>query len=181
MIAVLLSGGIDSAVCLLRALDTGSAVVSMAIDYNQEHRAELPLALGLADAYHVPHKLLKAECFTLGEVADNDAMVFPHRNAVFLTMCAAYYEPDEIWIGCNANDQEDYIDCRPLFLSQMSEALSVDITAPLLALTKTQIVQEAIDRGIDLELTLSCYRGTRCGTCNACRLRSRSIREAARI
>lgn len=178
MIAVLLSGGIDSAVCLLRAIDTDEPVCSVAIDYNQYHQVELQKALALAAAYRVPHKLIKAHCYARSEVLDNDAMVFAHRNAMLITLAAFAMQPDEIWIGCNADDQEDYADCRPLFLAQMGKTLGIKTVAPLVTLTKADVIREAIERDLDLDMTMSCYRGTDCGTCNACKLRSQAIKEA---
>lgn len=118
----------------------------------------------------------------------------PARNIVFLALAAAYAEPvgaTRIYLGVNAVDYSGYPDCRPEFLSAFQEALNLgtrtgvegrplQIVAPLVRLSKAQIVQLGHALGVPFHLTHSCYRGQApaCGTCDACLLRLKGFREA---
>jgi len=120
----------------------------------------------------------------------------PARNAMFLTIALAWAESlgaRDLVIGVNAVDYSGYPDCRPGFLSAF-EALARQGTkagaggeawrvhAPLLALSKAEIVRLARSWGVPLDLTLSCYDpgpdGRPCGACDACLLREKGFREA---
>jgi 7-cyano-7-deazaguanine synthase len=176
---VLLSGGIDSAVCLAMAVRSHGAenVTAVHVHYSQPHSAESWHAARLAKRYHVPLATVHASPWgQLPEpTASNDPMVIPGRNALLIALAAALVPTAvEIQLGCNADDQRDYPDCRPEFLGAMSAATGVAVTAPLSHLSKAEVCQQLSCYGIDLSETLSCYRGTGCGECAAC-----SLREAA--
>jgi len=120
----------------------------------------------------------------------------PARNTVFLAIALGYaevLEARDIFLGVNAVDYSGYPDCRPGFLTAFEDLASVAtragvegerfrIHAPLLHLTKGEIVRKAIDVGLDPGLTLSCYdpdeQGRPCGRCDACVLRARGFKEA---
>ena len=118
----------------------------------------------------------------------------PARNLVFLSIAVAVAEARElrrVHIGVNALDYSGYPDCRPEFLDAFREAgrlgtrrgtegTPVDVVAPLVAMTKEQIVRAGVDAGAPLELTWSCYQGgdRPCGTCDACALRARGFAAA---
>ncbi len=124
----------------------------------------------------------------------------PARNLVFLSMAVAVAESyglRDIWIGVNALDYSGYPDCRPEFLDAFLTAANLGtregsttaqepwwrIQAPLVELTKAQIIQRATELGADLSLTLSCYDpdpdGLACGRCDSCGLRRRGFEEAS--
>jgi 7-cyano-7-deazaguanine synthase len=132
--------------------------------------------------------------------ADVPATYVPARNAIFLSVALALAEAGgarEIWIGVNAVDTSGYPDCRPEFLAAF-EALArvataagaergeaVRVRAPLVHLTKADIVRRARELGVDLGLTHTCYdpirserRTLACGRCDACRLRLRGFEQA---
>ena len=182
---MLLSGGIDSAVCLYLARATVSAdLTAVSVGYDQKQSPELRYAARMAERAGVPWRLLSARPWSWGggaywarPVVDGDPMVTPHRNAVLITLAAAATEPDEIWLGCNADDQADYADCRPVFAKAMGAALGVRVRLPLAPYTKRQVVGWASELGVPLDETLSCYRGKwpGCGTCSACTLRREAL------
>jgi 7-cyano-7-deazaguanine synthase len=121
----------------------------------------------------------------------------PARNTVFLSFALAWAEvlgSSDLFIGVNALDYSGYPDCRPEYLAayermaNLATAAGVEgrqhlqIHAPLIALTKGQIIQRGLALGIDYGLTSSCYdpgaAGRPCGHCDSCQLRAKGFREA---
>jgi len=118
----------------------------------------------------------------------------PGRNTLFLSYGLSFAEAagaGAVMIGANALDYSGYPDCRPDFISAMSKVYKlgtkagrqgkpIRIVAPLLKLTKSQIVKLGIRLGVPYQLTWSCYRGGKkpCGTCDSCLLRAKGFREA---
>jgi len=120
----------------------------------------------------------------------------PARNTVFLSLALAWAETlgaAHVVLGVNALDYSGYPDCRPAFLTAFQELARVatkagvegtafTIHAPLIAMTKAQIIREGIRLGLDYGLTFSCYdpdaHGMPCGHCDSCRLRQRGFEEA---
>src|SRR5262245_51519187 len=121
----------------------------------------------------------------------------PARNTVFLGLALGYAEVIEafdIFIGANAIDYSGYPDCRPKFLAAFEQLANLAtksavegrgifrIHAPLLRLTKAQIIREGVRLGVDYSLTFSCYdpdeQGCACGHCDSCRLRLKGFAEA---
>jgi 7-cyano-7-deazaguanine synthase len=120
----------------------------------------------------------------------------PARNTIFLSLALAWAEvtgSEAIVIGVNALDYSGYPDCRPEYLDAFSrlatlatragvEGRPFRILAPLLRLSKAEIIRVGIDLGLDYALTHSCYSpsllGIPCGTCDSCRLRARGFAEA---
>jgi 7-cyano-7-deazaguanine synthase len=120
----------------------------------------------------------------------------PARNTVFLSLALAYAETlktGDIFLGVNALDYSGYPDCRPEYLAAY-EAMAnlatkaavegrqpVRLHAPLLHLTKAQIIRRGLDLGVDYSLTSSCYdpspAGLACGRCDSCLLRLRGFAE----
>lgn len=119
----------------------------------------------------------------------------PARNTIFLSFALALAEvcgARDIWIGVNAVDYSGYPDCRPEYIAAFErmaalatragiEGRCIKIHAPLLALSKTEIVQLGFELGVDFGLTRSCYdpapSGESCGHCDACRLRLAAFAE----
>ncbi len=121
----------------------------------------------------------------------------PARNTIFLSLALAWAEvlgAADIFIGANAVDYSGYPDCRPEYLEAFERLADLAtkagvaglqkmrIHAPLLNMTKGEIIRRGIELGVDYSLTRSCYDpgagGEPCGRCDACLLRLRGFREA---
>jgi len=201
---VLLSGGLDSATALAIARARGDECRTLAIDYGQRHRVELAAARGVSAALGaLEHRELRVGLGELGGSALTDARLavpdrggagipityVPARNTVFLSLALAWAEvlgADKIVIGVNAIDYSGYPDCRPEFIAAFEtlarlatkrgvEGHALAIDAPLVALTKAEIIRRGVELGVDYSLTVSCYSaddaGRACGRCDACRFR----------
>lgn len=209
---VLTSGGLDSTTCLAIAAAAGHDIVAVSFDYGQRHAAEVTAARRVAEHYGVrKHHVFRVDLFrALGGSALTDDLAVPKdgvgdeipvtyvpaRNLVFLSYAVAVAEAHSarsIYIGVNALDYSGYPDCRPDFIEAFQRAAGlatkagvegapVRIRAPLLRLTKAEIVRQALALGAPLHLTHSCYDpapdGAACGACDSCRLRLRGFAEA---
>lgn len=118
----------------------------------------------------------------------------PARNSIFLALATSLAETkgaDAIYFGANALDYSGYPDCRPEFIEAFetvirrgtqagSEGRAIQVMAPLLRLSKKDIVRLAAELGVPFEWTWSCYEGKEfpCGTCDSCILRAKGFREA---
>ena len=118
----------------------------------------------------------------------------PARNTVFLSIALAYAEAidaDAIFIGATAQDYSGYPDCRPEYIKAYQKMAdlatkrgvkgkSIRIEAPLLYLTKAEIIKKGLELRTPLEKTWSCYQGGRkaCGKCDSCLLRLKGFKEA---
>ena len=130
---------------------------------------------------------------------DIPATYVPARNTVFLSLAMAWAEvvgARAIVIGINALDYSGYPDCRPDFLRAFETLASLatkagveghrlSIVAPLLELSKADIIRRGLLLNVDYGLTLSCYdptpHGRPCGRCDSCRLRARGFEEAGAV
>ncbi len=131
------------------------------------------------------------------EIADSIPVTYvPARNTVFLALALAWAEAldaRDIFIGVNALDYSGYPDCRPEFIDAFTKAANLGtkagaegkpftIHAPLISMTKAQIIQTGLEMGVDYSLTHSCYDpaedGGPCGTCDSCILRRKGFLEA---
>jgi 7-cyano-7-deazaguanine synthase len=202
---VLLSGGMDSATCLALARADGWECHALSFDYGQRHGAELAAARRLAaDMGAASHRVLRIDLGQLGGSALTDSAIaipekpatgipvtyVPARNTVFLSLALALAEvlaADAIYVGVNAVDYSGYPDCRPAFIDAFQllaelatrravEGAPVSICAPLLDMSKADIVRSGLSLGVDFAQTVSCYQadseGQACGRCDACRLRA---------
>jgi len=120
----------------------------------------------------------------------------PARNTIFLSYALAMAEVESamaIYMGVNALDYSGYPDCRPEFIERFQaladvatkrtvEGRKVTIEAPLIALTKAEIINKGIALGVDYSLTISCYdpddTGAACGACDSCQLRKQGFQQA---
>ncbi|MDR1227563.1 MAG: 7-cyano-7-deazaguanine synthase QueC [Azoarcus sp.] len=202
---VLLSGGLDSATCLAIARDRGFDAHALSVAYGQRHAAELNAARRVAVALGArEHRLAHVELGQFGGSALTDSRIavpedresgdipvtyVPARNTVMLSMALAWAETlgaGDIFIGVNAVDYSGYPDCRPAFIAAFQimarlatkagvEGRPLTIHAPLIELSKAEIIRLGAGLGVDYGLTVSCYQadeqGRACGRCDACRLR----------
>lgn len=202
---VLLSGGLDSATVLAMALAGGYRPVAISFDYGQRHSAELAAAVRVAAAMGVrDHRVVRIDLASFGGSALTDSRIavpelptegipvtyVPARNTVFLSFALGLAEvlgATDIFIGVNAVDYSGYPDCRPAFIAKFEELANLAtrvgvegghfrVHAPLMALTKGEIIQRGTALGVDYGLTVSCYQadaqGLACGRCDSCRLRA---------
>jgi 7-cyano-7-deazaguanine synthase len=208
---VLLSGGLDSATVLAIAKSAGYDCFTLSFDYGQRHRAELAAAERVSAALGAAeHREFAIPIGQFGGSALTDAAIdvpdeggagipvtyVPARNTVFLSLGLAWAEvldADAIFVGVNAVDYSGYPDCRPEYVAafqslarlatrQGVEGRPVRIEAPLIAMTKADIVRRGTALGVDYGLTVSCYRaddlGRACGQCDACRFRAQGFAAA---
>jgi 7-cyano-7-deazaguanine synthase len=208
---VLLSGGLDSATSLAIAREQGYACHALSMDYGQRHAAELAAARRVAVALGaVEHRVIPIALDAFGGSALTDTSIavpehetqgipvtyVPARNTVFLALALGWAEvlgACDIWIGVNALDYSGYPDCRPAFLEAFErlanlatkagvEGHSFHVHAPLIDMSKAQIIREGVRLGVDYALTVSCYQadaeGRACGRCDSCRLRRKGFVEA---
>ena len=208
---VLLSGGLDSATALAIAKDAGYDCYALSLSYGQRHAAELAAAKRVASAIGVSgHLVLPMALDLIGGSALTDSSInvpeeespgipvtyVPARNTIFLALAlgwAEVLEADDLFIGVNALDYSGYPDCRPEFIGAFEELANlatkravegqrVQVHAPLIQLTKAEIIRRGIDLGVDYGDTVSCYQadeeGRACGLCDSCRLRKRGFAEA---
>lgn len=191
---VLLSGGVDSTVALAVRKDLGDEIYTVSVNYGQTHHREIDAAQEIARYYGVPHTEIDIRGALSGSALTGhaaipdghadapDATLVPGRNLVLLSLATARAQAigaGAVVIGANADDAGGYPDCRRGFIESYRDTVSlategrVWISAPLLSMTKTEIVAEGYDLGAPLYLTYSCYRGkeTTCGKCGACKSR----------
>lgn len=208
---VLLSGGLDSATVLAIARSQGFDCYALSLDYGQRHRAELAAARRVGRALGArEHKTLPLSLDAIGGSALTDASIavpekpgegipvtyVPARNTVFLALALGWAEvlgARDLFVGVNAVDYSGYPDCRPAFievfeqLANLATKAGVEgeafaVHAPLIEMTKAQIIRTGTELGVDYGLTVSCYQadeeGTACGVCDACRLRAEGFAAA---
>jgi len=208
---VLVSGGLDSATALAIARAQGLDCYALSFDYGQRHRAELQANLRVVAALGCAgHKTLKLDLRAIGGSAlTDDAIAVPEfpqegipvtyvpaRNTIFLALALGWAEvldARDIFIGVNAVDYSGYPDCRPEFIQAFEglaalatragvEGAQVRIRAPLLEMSKADIIRRGTALGVDYRLTVSCYQadtqGRACGVCDSCRLRAEGFKQA---
>lgn len=208
---VLLSGGLDSATVLAVARRDGYSCHALSFAYGQRHATELVAATRVGKSLGaVTHKTVALDLATLGGSALTDASIpvpehlgegipvtyVPARNTVFLAVAMGWAEvlgATDIFIGVNAVDYSGYPDCRPEFISAFErvanlgtkvgvEGVKLRIHAPLMKLSKADIIRLGTELKVDYAQTVSCYtadaQGRACGMCDSCRLRHQGFAEA---
>jgi 7-cyano-7-deazaguanine synthase len=208
---VLLSGGLDSATTLALARADGLACDALTFDYGQRHRIELEAAARVARALGAAdHRVVKLDLSWMGGSALTDPAIavpkspgqgipvtyVPARNTVFLSIALGWAEvrgAQDIYLGVNAVDYSGYPDCRPEYLAAFErlanlatragvEGRALRVRAPLLHMSKAEIIRAGSRHGVDYSLTLSCYdpddSGQACGQCDSCRLRKQGFAAA---
>jgi 7-cyano-7-deazaguanine synthase len=208
---VLLSGGLDSATVLAMARAAGWSCHALSIDYGQRHRVELEAASRVARALGAAqHRVVALDLRVFGGSALTDTAIavptepsagipvtyVPARNTIFLALALAYAEvtrSEAIFTGANAIDYSGYPDCRPEFLAAFEtlanlatkravEGFPIRVEAPIVRMTKADIVRKGHELGVDFSLTVSCYdpdaEARACGRCDACRFRREGFAQA---
>lgn len=196
------------------AREQGFALNALTVNYNQRHRVELESAERIAEALGVGrHVVLPIDLRAFGGSALTDDIAVPKegvgecipstyvpaRNTIFLSLSLGLAEASgarDIFIGVNALDYSGYPDCRPAFIAAFQqladlatkagvEGRGFTIHAPLLHMTKADIVREADRLGLDAGMSWSCYdptpAGEHCGLCDSCRLRAKGFEEAGLV
>jgi 7-cyano-7-deazaguanine synthase len=208
---VLLSGGLDSATVLAQARSEGYICHGLSVDYGQRHHVELAAAQRVAKALGAAtHRVSHVDLNAFGGSALTDMNIavperpttgipltyVPARNTIMLSLALAWAEvsgAQDIFIGVNAVDYSGYPDCRPEYIAAFEhmanlatkaavEGAKLSLHAPLLQLSKADIIRLGMQLGVDYSLTVSCYQadqeGRACGVCDSCRLRRAGFESA---
>lgn len=209
---VLLSGGMDSAVTLALAREQGFQCLALTFRYGQRHEVETTAAARVARALGAEHRVIALDPAGFGKSAltggapvpkhrkiepgEIPATYVPARNTIFLAYALGVLDAegaDAVFIGVNALDYSGYPDCRPEYIRAFQklanlatrrgvEGAKIAIHAPLIEMTKAEIVRQGARLEVDFGLTVSCYdpddRGRACGACDACNLRRKGFEEA---
>jgi 7-cyano-7-deazaguanine synthase len=193
------------------AKQQGFDCYTLSFDYGQRHKSELIAAAQVSNSMQVEaHKVVSLDLGTIGGSALTDTNIdvpeyettgipvtyVPARNTVFLSIALGWAEvlgANDIFVGVNAVDYSGYPDCRPDYINafeQMAnlatkagvEGNRLSVHAPLIDMTKGQIIQAGIKIGVDYSATVSCYQadeeGAACGVCDSCRLRKQGFIDA---
>ena len=209
---ILLSGGLDSATVLAIARSEGRACHAISFVYGQRHEIELAAAKRVARAMGVvEHVVFPLDLRVFGGSALTDDIAVPKdavgaagipvtyvpaRNTIFLALSLGLAEArgaEEIWIGVNAVDYSGYPDCRPEFVDAFQQVIlrgtksgvehgTPRLVAPLLTMTKGDIIRRGTALAVDYAMTHSCYDpapdGRACGHCDSCLLRRQGFEDA---
>ncbi|MCS7279277.1 MAG: 7-cyano-7-deazaguanine synthase QueC [Thermodesulfobacteriaceae bacterium] len=202
---VLLSSGMDSAVCATLASQTYQ-LAFLHIQYGQKaEKKELEYFLKLCDFFK-PLKIFIAKAYFLKEIGGSSltnntleipnsenseipSTYVPFRNGIFLSIATSWAEvigAKKIFIGVNEVDFSGYPDCREIFIKTFNEVIrigtkpetQIEVVAPLLKLNKKEIIELGIKLGTPFHLTWSCYKGEEvaCGECSSCQLRLKAFK-----
>ena len=206
---VILSGGMDSTTAAFIAKKEGYEIIPLHFNYGQRTEAKelesfnkICDYLGLKNRYVIDIPFFKQigasalvdeniEVPTDGIKPGIPITYVPFRNGIFLSIAAAIAEKEKanaIYIGVVEEDSSGYPDCREEFIKYMEKAINagtkpetnIEIKTPLIHLKKEDIVKKAIEVGVPLELTWSCYKNEdeACGVCDSCRLRLKGFEKA---
>ena len=209
---ILLSGGLDSATVLAQAREMGFACHALSLNYGQRHSAELDAARRIAQKLGaVRHEIIDLDLArfggsaltdralpvpTAGEQAGIPITYVPARNTVMLALALSWAEAlgaNDLFYGANAVDYSGYPDCRPAFVAAFERLANlatkagvehgdIRVHAPIIHMSKAEIICEGLRLGVDFALTVSCYQaddqGRACGRCDSCSIRATGFAEA---
>lgn len=212
---VLYSSGLDSSTCMAIARSEGFVPYAISFSYGQRHSFELSIArqnagkIGAAEHLVVEFdlRLMGGSALTAdidvpkdGVGSDIPVTYVPARNTIFLSFALGWAEvlgATDIYIGVNALDYSGYPDCRPEYIQAYEKMANLatkagvegvsplKIHAPLINMSKADIIRRGVELGVDYALTHSCYDpdvdGISCGKCDSCRLRLKGFAEAGLI
>ncbi|MCL4121747.1 UNVERIFIED_CONTAM: hypothetical protein GTU68_011271 [Idotea baltica] len=193
------------------AREQGFECYTLSFNYGQRHQAELNAAKILSkQGGAINHKVIDIDLSAIGGSALTDHKIavpeqhqagipvtyVPARNTVFLSIALGWAEvlyAEAIFVGVNAVDYSGYPDCRPAFIDAFEqlanlatkagiEGQRLTVHAPLMEMTKADIIKAGLRLGIDYGQTISCYQadhnGKACGKCDSCRFRQQGFVEA---
>ncbi len=202
----IISGGMDSALAAQIAASEGYEIIALHFNYGQrtekrelEAFRNIAAGLGVIESYEIDldfFKQIGASALTdrsievpTGGIEPGVPVTYvPFRNGIFLSIAASVAEKhgaEALYIGVVEEDSSGYPDCRESYIDAMEKAINLgtkdetvlEIKRPLVTLSKMQIVQKAIEMGVPLQYTWSCYQSEdkACGVCDSCRLRLRGF------
>lgn len=209
---ILFSGGLDSTTCLAIAKSQCYDCYLLSVSYGQKHSVELEMATRIAKHWdvsahetitlplnHIAKSSLTRDDITVPDYVESDEVpntYVPGRNTIFLSLALSYAESIgayDIFAGVNAVDYSHYPDCRPEYIKAFEDLAKLGtkegmngeqfrIQAPLIDLSKADIIKKGLELGIDYSQTVSCYRanesGEACGHCDSCTYRQIGFQEA---
>ena len=208
---VLFSGGLDSTTVLVYAMKQGYDIYPLTFSYGQRHAIEIQQSERTLEKYgHLNRQTVFSIDLTpfvncslinknleVPEFAENriPSTYVPSRNLIFLSVASGFAETlgaEKIFIGVNSVDYSGYPDCRPEFVDAFNKTIAVGtkqgvesgikVEAPILNMSKKEIIELGMSLGVDYSLTHSCYNptpdGLSCGVCDSCRLRLEGFRQA---
>jgi len=208
---VLLSGGIDSTTTLAMVRSQGFECYALSICYGQRNHPELEASKHIAKTLGAKeHRVISVDINRWGGSALTDhSLEIPHtpsndipityvpaRNTIMLSIALSWAEvldAHDIFYGANIVDYSNYPDCRPEYIAAFEKMANLATRegvegrpfrfhAPLIQMTKAEIIQKGTELGIDYSITISCYdpddAGRACGQCDACRFRAKGFKEA---
>ena len=208
---VLLSGGLDSAAVLALAAARGFRCHALSVRYGQRHSVELDAAQRVASRLGAhEHRIMSVDLAGIGGSALTDTRLavpempttgipityVPARNTLFLALALGWAEvlsAEDIFVGVNAVDYSGYPDCRPEFIESFERLARLatkagvggallTVHAPLIHMSKAEIVRTGLGLGVDFSMTISCYQadpaGRACDKCDSCRIRAAGFAEA---
>lgn len=205
----MLSGGLDSSTVLAMASQNFSPY-ALTIFYGQRNHIEMAAAKRVAQAFDVAeHKTLELNLSCFGgsslttdapvpvhvESSDIPQTYVPARNTIMLSLALAYAETVgavDIFFGAHIHDYSGYPDCRPAYVAAFENMANlatahavngqkITIHAPLINLSKSEIIKRGLALGLDYGITHSCYDPVgdlACGKCSACHYRAKGFAEA---
>ncbi len=206
---VILSGGMDSSTALFIAKEQGYDIIPLHFNYGQRtEKKELECFNAICDYLDLKNRYVidipffkqigasalvdeNLEVPTDGIKPGIPITYVPFRNGIFLSIAAAIAEKESaeaIFIGVVEEDSSGYPDCREEFIKNMQNAINsgtkpetnIEIKTPLIHLKKEDIVKKALEVGVPLKYTWSCYKNEdiACGVCDSCRLRLKGFEKA---
>ena len=208
----IISGGMDSALAAQIAKEEGYEIIALHFNYSQrtekkelESFRKIARHLNASESYEIDLPFFEQigasalidrsiEVPTGGLEEGVPVTYVPFRNGIFLSIAASIAEKhgaNALFIGVVEEDSSGYPDCRQSYIETMEKAINlgtkeqtkIAIRMPLVHMKKSQIVQKALELGVPLEYTWSCYQDEReaCGVCDSCRLRLRGFEEAGAV
>lgn len=202
----LISGGIDSFVAASIAKKEGYDIYGLTVDYGQRNRKEILSAKKICKFLKVKRHIITKIDLSWATSALTDKRIripekvkedeipdtyVPSRNTIFIALALALAETidaEAIFIGVNSIDFSGYPDCRPVYIERYQKLINVAtkktiqgkeivIKAPLLYISKVDIIRKGISLGLDLSITWSCYKSGKkpCGRCPSCVIRKNAF------
>ncbi len=204
-VIVIYSGGMDSFTVLNKAIRDGKQPLALSFNYGQRHKKELDYAKRACAMLSVPHKIVDISAINslIGGSALTDDIavpeghyeepsmqqtVVPNRNMILLSLAVGYavsQQANAVYYGAHSGDHAIYPDCRPEFVQRMKDVCAIanyeaiDIVTPYLHESKTAILTDGLNMGLDYGYTWTCYNGREkaCGKCGACEERLEAFRD----